>query len=156
MPDGEFTFEKFDQERREQYLKLVSEGVGLHKAAYASGVSHELVRQYKFRYPEFVKLERAAQQLANGEVESALFRNATIKLNVVAQLAWLYNRCPGRWKDKRNVGKDTPDLDLTKLTDAELLEWKRLADKAAKGGKEVGPDATVEGDSGTERADRPK
>lgn len=40
---------------------------------------------------------------ANEAMEMALYKNGIEKNNVIAQLAWLNNRMPDRWVDRRSV-----------------------------------------------------
>ena len=94
---------KFDAKRRALFLELLSQGIGRGKASVRVGMSVSGVRYYLTQInPDFEAEILEAEMQANDDVENALYRNATQKMNVIAQLSWLYNRCPERWTDKRN------------------------------------------------------
>jgi len=93
---------KFDTLKREKYLELLAAGGRRCASARAVGVSYETTRQYRYANPDFQELVELAEQEANEKVETALF-DAALAGNVTACLAWLYSRCPERWRDMRNV-----------------------------------------------------
>jgi hypothetical protein len=64
------------------------------------------VRRHRNADPEFAAAEQEAEMDATENIEDALYR-AAIGGNVTAMQVWLYNRCPDRWRDRRNLGKLT-------------------------------------------------
>lgn len=98
---------KFDSIKRKRYLDLLADGNTRYNSAYAAGVSHELVRQYRMATPGWKEEEGFAEALANGKVANALFQ-AALDGNVTAIQVWLYNRASDQWKDKRNVEHSGP------------------------------------------------
>lgn len=112
MPRGVHTFAKFNDTRRQTYLQLLRDGQGRTLAARESGVSDELVRQYRHANPDFAAAETLAEEDATDKVENALHK-AALAGNVTACQVWLYNRRPGRWKDMRHVTVKTRAEDLS-------------------------------------------
>ena len=102
MPAGRLSFAKFGRKRQKVYLDSLAEGSSKTTAAAATGVSYELIRLYRKEQPEFSELEEQAQLSATEKVEDALFQAASSG-NVRACEVWLYNRCPDKWKDQRNI-----------------------------------------------------
>src|SRR5262249_11043552 len=91
---------KLTREVKERYLEQLAQGVRLCAAAKAVGIHRDTMREAKKNDPEFAEAIKLAQQEANEIIEDALFQTAR-KRNVVACLAWLYNRDPEHWKDMR-------------------------------------------------------
>lgn len=81
------------------------------------GISPDSWRKYRNEYPKFNELIIEALQVADGSVESALFRRATgfetaegktVPPDVRAAVFWLKNRRPAQWKDRQHVEVDGP------------------------------------------------
>lgn len=102
MPAGVPTFDKFDAEKREKYLQSLREGNSRSTAAVQAGVSRDLVWKYRKATEGWAEEEEAAEEEAHDLVEDALHQ-AAVSGNVTACQVWLYNRRPGRWKDRRNL-----------------------------------------------------
>ncbi|MCQ2377604.1 MAG: hypothetical protein MJ016_00125 [Victivallaceae bacterium] len=87
-------------------------------------LSAETLRRYRKKYPEFETLlaecRKCAAELADDQVEAALFRRATgydvgcddavrhVPADVKAAVFWLKNRRPDAWRDRRNVVLEEP------------------------------------------------
>lgn len=112
MPANKPSFRKFDKKTQELYFESLREGNSRFTAARASGVSYELIRQYRNLHPDWAEAERDAEREACGKVEDALFQAAQSG-NVTACLAWLYSRDPERWKDQRNIKTEPMQIDVT-------------------------------------------
>lgn len=72
------------------------------------GLSHNAFCEYKKKYNEFYEALKINKEMADYEVENALFKNA-MNGNVTAQIFWLKNRKKENWKDKvevTNVGNE--------------------------------------------------
>ncbi len=93
---------KFGKRRQRAYLEALRNGARRGAAAASVGVTRQTVWAYRREHPEFAEAEEQAEMEANELVEDSLFQ-AAVSGNVVASLAWLYNRMPDRWQDRRNV-----------------------------------------------------
>ncbi len=103
---------KFDEVKREEYLKLLRLGEPRLIAAGKVGLDSKTPDRFAKRYSMFAEAVSRAEMEGsthrNISVENALYE-AAISGNVTAAQVWLYNRSPERWADKRNisvVGKD--------------------------------------------------
>lgn len=65
--------------------------------------------EYKNKYPEFSESLKKGKEIIDYEVENALLKNA-LDGNITAQIFWLKNRKPDKWKDKIDTNKDTQDV----------------------------------------------
>jgi hypothetical protein len=129
MPARQPTFAKFGPQKRENYLQVLREGARRGEAAKGVGVSAELVRQYRHRFPDFDGQALEAEEMANELVEGALFRSA-VNGNVVACQVWLYNRKPEMWADRRNTRhaeEAEGPIDIVRMTSDEQMELLREA-----------------------------
>lgn len=123
-------FRKFGDLERQAYLKLRSEGVGKLNAADGVGISDDTVRQYAKEYPEWDELDRTAASKANQHVENFLFKAAE-KGNVAACCAWLYNKDPENWKDRRKPEMLPPgSIDIESLSPEELAAYHAICESA--------------------------
>ena len=68
--------------------------------AAALGVHVDTVIEWRKIYPAFSDAVKTAKERADDQVESALYHNANVKHNVAAQIFWLKNRRPDKWRDK--------------------------------------------------------
>lgn len=94
--------EKFDQARKDEFLKLLAKGVSRSNACKKVGIHRSTFNAHYKKYPRFREQVLQAEMDANELVEQALFK-AALDGNVTAQQVWLYNRCPDRWRDRRNI-----------------------------------------------------
>lgn len=92
---------KFTDEKKAEYIRLLSEGGRRHASAKAVGVTPPTVNAHMKDSPDFAMAVANAEIEANEIVENALFTQAT-KGNVTAIQVWLYNRANDRWVDKRH------------------------------------------------------
>lgn len=108
------------------------------------GISESTLYEYKNKYPEFSETLKKSKEAADYEVENALYKRATgytvtetveeqrdektltkktiskeIPGDVTAQIYWLKNRCPQKWRD-RNEHISPQEKAIEKL-DAVLL-----------------------------------
>jgi hypothetical protein len=126
------------------------------------GVSRVSIGNWKRSYPEFLEFCRKYKAVADDAVERALFERAVgvdivksvVKIkdgqvdivdivehipgDVKAQLNWLYNRRPEKWKQivhnsNENINKQIDSFDTSKLTDAELEAYAALLKKMEGG-----------------------
>ena len=62
-------------------------------------ISKDTFYQYKKKYPDFSDSLKRGKEVVDYEVENALLKNA-LDGNITAQIFWLKNRRPDKWKDK--------------------------------------------------------
>lgn len=65
------------------------------------GISKDTFYQYKKKYPDFSDSLKKGKEYIDFEVENALLRNA-LDGNITAQIYWLNNRKPKKWKNRRS------------------------------------------------------
>jgi hypothetical protein len=127
---------KFNAKRQALYLAELAAGKRRGEAAEAVGVDRTTVYKHRLENPEFAVLESQAEVDACDEVEDAL-RQAALSGNVPAALAWLYNRSPDRWQDRRRTeftGKDGDKIEVD-VTYRHAVESKLLPELAPGGAK---------------------
>ena len=76
-------------------LGLVDEQI-----AHNMGISTSTLYDWKNKYPEISKALKKGKEVVNFEVENALYKSA-LSGNVTAQIYWLNNRMPKRWRNKQ-------------------------------------------------------
>lgn len=119
---------RFNAERREMYLALLAVGVRRTAAARKAGVNPLTAYRHIHGNPRFAEQVAMAEHEANEAMERALYKNGIEKNNVIAQLAWLNNRMPDRWVDRRSVVMITDQA-----LEAEAVSLRRrLAELEAK------------------------
>jgi len=101
--------ESFDDARKAEYLDLLQLGYTETTAAEKLGYSIRHVRaHYQDPYPhewsetKFIDAVKEAEESKSGKVEMSLFKKA-IEGDTKAQITWLTNRCPERWRDAKSV-----------------------------------------------------
>jgi hypothetical protein len=85
-------------------------------------VSKPTLYTYMDSHPEFFNAIKTNAEIADFSVENALYQNA-ISGNMVAQIFWLKNRQPKRWRDKQHVfqaSSVTHKKDYEHMSDEEL------------------------------------
>lgn len=90
--------------------------------------------QYKKDYPEFAKALKKGKAVVDYEVENALLQQA-LQGNTTAQIFWLKNRRPKKWRDKTSQEISGPDgrpvqieEDLSTYSMEELKELAGMGD----------------------------
>jgi hypothetical protein len=106
MVANEYSFDKFTPQRQEKYLKALEDGYSKQAASRKSGVSDELIRKYRIKYPSFKDKEDEASDTGSetqiDKVETSLYVKC-IEGNVTAQIFFLLNRRPHKWRDMRGL-----------------------------------------------------
>lgn len=114
------------------------------------GVSEVTMHKWKKDKPEFVEALKNGKEIVDRKVENALLKNAlgfsyveeTVtnkgevvevekyeKPNTTAQIFWLKNRRPDKWRDKQDVnhsGALNHKVDLSSLSPEELRNLAKL------------------------------
>lgn len=73
------------------------------------GISLTSYYEYQRLYPAFAQSLKDGKAVPDDNVERHLYINATEKMNLGAQIFWLKNRRPGRWRDKQQIETSGPD-----------------------------------------------
>lgn len=93
---------KLDAIKRETYLNLLREGGRRGTSAKAIGVCRSTLADLMKADVKFAKAVSKAEMEANEIIEDAMFEAARAG-NTTAMQVWLYNRCPDRWADRRQL-----------------------------------------------------
>lgn len=86
-------------------IALAKEGKTDEEIAKAAGISVRTIHRWKQVHPDFCHFLQDAKDLADDAMESSLFESG-IAGNVTAQIFWLKNRQPERWRDVNRVEVD--------------------------------------------------
>lgn len=100
------------------------DGLTDEQIARNMGINPATLYEWKKKYPKISKSLKRSKDVADRQVENALFENA-INGNITAQIFWLKNRKPDKWRDKQEYEDRTA---IEKLD--EIL--KGMHDNAAK------------------------
>ena len=79
------------------------DGLTDEQIAHNCGVSMATFYEWKKKYPDFSEALKNGKEVVDYQVENALYQKA-LHGDVTAQIFWLKNRRPKRWRDK-------PELD---------------------------------------------
>ena len=77
--------------------------------AHNIGISQATLYEWKKQFPELSDTLKKSKDVVDRMVENALFKNA-IEGNTTAQIFWLKNRKPDKWREKPAY-EDTSELD---------------------------------------------
>ena len=86
------------------------DGLTDEQIAHNMGISAKTLWQWKKKYSKIGNALKKSKDIADFEVENALF-NAAKNGNVTAQIYWLNNRKPDRWRNKQKEITDTTQLE---------------------------------------------
>jgi len=85
------------------------EGLVEEDIAKKMGVSRSTLSEWKKRFSDILSALKKGKEVVDFEVENALFKNA-ISGDTTAQIFWLKNRRPDKWRDKPEVPGDSETL----------------------------------------------
>lgn len=85
------------------------DGLTDEQIAEKLGISKDTFYQYKKKYPDFSDSLKKGKEIVDYQVENALLQNA-MNGNITAQIFWLKNRKPHKWKDKVDVEANNDEL----------------------------------------------
>ena len=85
------------------------DGLTDKQIAHNIGISHATLYEWKKQFPELSDTIKKSKDVVDRMVENALFKNA-IEGNTTAQIFWLKNRKPDKWREKPAY-EDTSELD---------------------------------------------
>ncbi len=83
------------------------DGLTEAEIAIKLGIGHTAFNDWKRKIPEFANALKTNKETADARVEKALYTKA-IEGDTTAQIFWLKNRQPAKWRDKRDIGIDGP------------------------------------------------
>lgn len=93
------------------------------------GISIRTFYEWKEKFPQFSQSLKKGKEVVDYEVENALLSSA-LDGNTTAQIFWLKNRRPDKWRDRQREETDT--VTLEKL-DELLSEIREDAEHAVHG-----------------------
>lgn len=76
------------------------DGLTDEQIARNMGINPATLYEWKKKYPKIAESLKRSKDVADRQVENALFENA-ISGNITAQIFWLKNRKPDKWRDKQ-------------------------------------------------------
>jgi hypothetical protein len=96
---------------------VMAAGATLASIAQACGVSIATVETWMQRHPEFLGAVKEARDIVDDSAESSMIK-AVRAGNVTAQIFWLCNRRPDRWKHVQRIehtGEDGGAITIAEL-----------------------------------------
>lgn len=81
------------------------------------GISRQAFYDYQKKFTEFTDALKNSKDYCDAMVENALYQKA-LKGDTIAQIFWLKNRRPKRWREKVEQTPDDPKKQLDKLIEA--------------------------------------
>ena len=104
----------------EGLLKLegwARDGLTDEQIAENIGITAATLYEWKKRFSDISEALKKGKEVVDFEVENALFKNA-INGDTTAQIFWLKNRRPDKWRDKQNIELSKPLDDTAKELEA--------------------------------------
>lgn len=106
---------EYDEAYLPEVLDLVSQGATSVEIAEHLDISTVTFWRWCKAYPELRNAVKGAKDAQDDRVEEALRINAVLQGNVTAQIFWLKNRQPDRWRDRKETEIIVPDVSATPL-----------------------------------------
>lgn len=121
---------KYEKWLKEENLLLLEgwarDGLTDEQIAKNIGIGERTLYEWKEKYPQISQSLKKGKEVVDYEVENALLSSA-LGGNTTAQIFWLKNRRPDKWRDKQKEETDKTALD--KL-DSILKEIKEDAERS--------------------------
>lgn len=121
---------KYEKWLKEENLLLLEgwarDGLTDEQIAKNIGIGERTLYEWKKKYPQISQSLKKGKEVVDYEVENALLSSA-LGGNTTAQIFWLKNRRPDKWRDKQKEETDKTALD--KL-DSILKEIKEDAERS--------------------------
>lgn len=121
---------KYEKWLKEENLLLLEgwarDGLTDEQIAKNIGIGERTLYEWKEKYPQISQSLKKGKKVVDYEVENALLSSA-LEGNTTAQIFWLKNRRPDKWRDKQKEETDKTALD--KL-DSILKEIKDDAERS--------------------------
>lgn len=90
------------------------DGLTNEQIAQNLGINPDTLYKYQKAYPEFSEALKKGKEIVDYEVENALLKNA-LEGNTTAQIYWLNNRKPDKWRNKRNEEDSNTSQSLAEM-----------------------------------------
>lgn len=121
---------KYEKWLKKENLLLLEgwarDGLTDEQIAKNMGVSYSTLKDWKNKYSAILAALKKGKEVVDYQVENALLSSA-LEGNTTAQIFWLKNRRPDKWRDKQKEETDKTTLD--KL-DSILKEIKDDAERS--------------------------
>lgn len=121
---------KYEKWLKKENLLLLEgwarDGLTDEQIAKNIGIGERTLYEWKEKYPQISQSLKKGKEVVDYEVENALLSSA-LEGNTTAQIFWLKNRRPDKWRDKQKEETDKTALD--KL-DSILKEIKEDAERS--------------------------
>lgn len=121
---------KYEKWLKEDNLLLLEgwarDGLTDEQIAKNIGIGERTLYEWKEKYPQISQSLKKGKEVVDYQVENALLSSA-LEGNTTAQIFWLKNRRPDKWRDKQKEETDKTALD--KL-DSILKEIKDDAERS--------------------------
>ena len=112
-------------------LKLLEgwsrDGLTLEQIAHNMGVACSTLRKWRDDHEAILAALKKGKEVVDYEVENALLK-AAMEGNVTAQIFWLKNRKPDRWREKppeKKQDEKIPDNFIEALNETAGKDWKK-------------------------------
>ncbi len=105
---------KYEKWLKEENLLLLEgwarDGLTDEQIAKNIGIGERTLYEWKEKYPQISQSLKKGKEVVDYEVENALLSSA-LGGNTTAQIFWLKNRRPDKWRDKQKEETDKTALD---------------------------------------------
>lgn len=102
--DGVAKYEKWISEDGIKRIKgWVRDGLANEQIAKNMGIAESTLYEWQKKYSELSEALKETKEIIDYEVENALYI-AALNGNVTAQIFWLKNRRPDKWREKQDIG----------------------------------------------------
>lgn len=86
------------------------DGLTDEQIAHNMGITSKTLYEWKNKYGDICESLKKGKEIVDFEVENALFQSAMAG-NTTAQIFWLKNRRPDKWRDKQKEDSDSAALE---------------------------------------------
>ena len=103
---------KTDWITKENLIRLegwARDGLTMEEMAHNIGINPDTLYEWKNTKSEISEALKKGKEVADYQVENALFKKA-IEGNVVAQIYWLKNRRPDKWREQPKEKVDFEEI----------------------------------------------
>lgn len=119
---------KYEKWLKEDNLLLLEgwarDGLTDEQIAKNIGIGERTLYEWKEKYPQISQSLKKGKEVVDYEVENALLSSA-LEGNTTAQIFWLKNRRPDKWRDKQKEETDKTALDKLDSILKEIKDERR-------------------------------
>ena len=87
------------------------DGLTDEQIAHNMGITSKTLYEWKNKYGDICESLKKGKEIGDFEVENALFQSAMAG-NTTAQIFWLKNRRPDKWREKRDSADDNINISI--------------------------------------------